>query len=518
VAIVRIAVAAAVLLSLAHLAAKVSTSEIVEARALYRPVGIWMLLGHTPPPDWLVDALWVLAIGATLAMLVGAATSGATAISFFSAVALAALSFAQSKTWSHQYNVVFLAQIAFLGARGGDALSIDALVRKLRGRPQVDLARAYQWSLRLVQLAVALMFAGAAFHKLMHGHFTLRWALSDNLRNHLLVRYDLAGLPRPPLVDWIIDDAWRYRAAAVLNLISQALPLAACFLVRRPVLRAVCGLFFVIETIALGEVVALWNLHWLPLVAVFIDWDALIARLWRRPATVPVAPPGWQPRRAARWFVIAFVAYDALTAFVPALDQWLNTYPFSSFPMFATIRAREPFSDHLPYSVAADHFEVLSDQPIDAAMQRWFDHAHRGMETVRDPAQLRARLTALVDQARERYPDTGIHGVRLYLTIFEAPAYPAPAHFEPYPIAIVGELRDGELRTALGRLDGERAVPAPSGLDLAGARFVYYRDDEPQPIAMTSDRVGEGDPIYAVVITADGLPWLVASHAEWHWQ
>ena len=60
-------------------------------------------------------------------MLVGLFTRAATAISFASAAALAALAFASSHTWSHQYNVVLLAQLAFVGARGGDALSIDAL-------------------------------------------------------------------------------------------------------------------------------------------------------------------------------------------------------------------------------------------------------------------------------------------------------------------------------------------------------------------------------------------------------
>ena len=151
-------------------------------------------------------------------MLLGLCTRAATAVSFVASLALASLSFAASTRWSHQYNVVFLAQAAFLGARGGDVLSIDALIRMRRGLPLIDRARAYQWSVRLVQLAVAVMFACAAFHKLLHGHFTLRWALSDNLRHQLLVRFDLAGLPRPPLVDWIIDDPWRYRTAAVLNL------------------------------------------------------------------------------------------------------------------------------------------------------------------------------------------------------------------------------------------------------------------------------------------------------------
>ena len=514
-AVVRMAIAAAVLLSLVHLEHHADLGHIVAAPRLYRPVGIWMLLGHAVPPAWLVDALWGLAWGATVLMLAGAWTRASTAVSFVAAVALCALSFAESKTWSHQYNVVLLAQLAFLGARGGDVWSVDALVRRLRGRPEVDVVRGYQWSLRLVQLAVALMFAGAAFHKLLHGHFTLRWALSDNLRHQLLLHYDLTGIHRPALVTWLIDDVWHYRTAAVLNLISQATPLAAVFLVRRPVLRALCGMFFVVETIALGAVVSLWNLHWLPLVAVFVDWDALLRR--PRPAAAP-APPSWQPPRGARWFVIAFVVYDALTAFVPALDQWLNTYPFSGFPMFATIRVRAPYDQHLPWSVASDHVEVLAEKPIDEGMQRWFDHAVRGLEIERDPARVRAHLEDLVAQGRARYADRGIHGVRLWLTIFETPAYPAPAHFEPHPIAIVGAVDGGVFRSALGRLDGDRAVPVAAGVDLAGAHFVYYRDDEPTAIAMTGDRVGPGDPIYAVVVAADGTPWLVARRAEWHWQ
>ena len=35
--------------------------------------------------------------------------------------------------------MVFLAQLAFLGARGGDALSLDALIRRRRGLPPQSL-------------------------------------------------------------------------------------------------------------------------------------------------------------------------------------------------------------------------------------------------------------------------------------------------------------------------------------------------------------------------------------------
>lgn len=509
-AIVRIAIAIAVLMSLARLA---TLTALVAPTPLYRPVGPWMVLGRTPPPELLVDLLWVLAWGGTVAMLVGLFTRAATAVSFGAAVALAALSFSGSATWSHQYNVVFLAQAAFLGARSGDVLSVDAWWRRHRDLPAIDIPGGYQWSLRLVQLAVALMFAGAVFHKLLHGHGTLRWALSDNLRHHLLVRYDLAGLPRPVVVDWIIDDVWKYRIAALLNLATQLVPILACVFVRRPWLRAACGAAFVTETVALGLVIGLWNPHWLPLVAVFIDGD----RLLRRPAP-PLRASGTPVPRGPRAFIAVFLVYELLTSFVPTLDQRLNTFPFSSFPMFATIRAERPYDQHLPYRLAGDHIEVVGND-VHVFAQRWLDHAHRGIHQMRDPERIRAKLASIIADAPVKYPDVTIRGLRHYLTIFEAPAYPARAHFERRPIAITGELApDGTFRTVLGSWKGSSVELRPRGVDTSRARLVAYRDNDPTPVELTTTRTGDrfelpaitGHPIYIVAII-DDVGWLVAS-------
>lgn len=517
-AIVRICVAVSVLWSLIRLS---RMAELGAPHGVYRPVGVWMLLGKTPPPAVVVDALWVLAWTGTVAMLVGAMSRVATAISFGASVALVSLSFAGDATWSHQYNVVFLAQLALVGGRTGDALSVDALVRRLRGLPVIDVPRGYQWSLRLVQLAVALMFVGAAFHKIAHGQFTLRWALSDSLRHHLLVRYDLAELPRPALVDWLIDDVWRYRTAALLNLVSQAAPLLAIVFVRRPLVRALVGVVFVVEVLALGFVVSLWNFHWLPLVAVFIDWDRLLRRRLAAPPTSDRAP-----RKAIRRWVLAFVVYDVLTAFTPALDQLLNTYPFSGFPMFATIRAAEPFDEHLPYAVAAGHFEAVSDVPLDPLAQRWLDHKHRSVFVVRDPAKLRTKLEKILNAARARYPDANIRALRHYVALFEAPAYPAPARFEMHPIAITGELAvDGTFRTALGHMTSTFIVPRALQLDLTNAQLAYFADDRPVERALPARRLDSGfaiDPVAAdpmfVIVRVDGLPWLVAERRSWRWR
>jgi hypothetical protein len=524
-AVLRIAIAVSVLMTLRQLAT-LSTVRIPGPAELYRPVGIWMLFGPLVPPPPVVTALWVIAIAATVLMFVGLFSRTSTVVSFVAALALTSASFSSSATWSHQYNVVFLAQLAFLGARGGDVLSLDAAIRKLRGLPLHDVPRGYQWSIRLVLLAVALMFAGAAFHKILHGQFTLRWALSDSLRHHLLVRYDLAGLPRPAFADWIIDDVWRYRTAAVLNLISQAAPLAACVWARRPLVRALGGVFYVVETLALGLVVNLWNWHWLPLVAVFVDWDALVRFILRRPAAPPPVAEGWSPPRGQRRFIVAFVVYDAITAAIPTLDQTLNTYPFSAFPMFATIRARAPYDQHLSYAVPGDHFEAISDRPLDGRAQRWIDHMNRRLYSVTNPVVFRKRLAAILTDVQSRFPAFGIRGLRHYLAIFEAPAYPAPARFELHKIAIMGELDDtGRFRTVLGALDDRGVTLRPKAIDTAGARLVKYIDDRPAPHDVPATREGDrfitgpidGDPLYVVAVIAD-TPWLVATRKAWRWE
>jgi len=516
-AFVRIAIASAVLLTLARLA---TLPTLAAPAPLYRPVGVWMLLGKSPPPSGLVDVLWLAAWVSTLVMLVGWRTRTATAISFVAASSLAALSFSGSATWSHQHNVVLIAQAAFLGARGGDALSIDALLRARRGLPPLDVAGGYQWSLRLVQLAVALMFAGAFFHKIASGHGTLRWALSDNLRHHLLVRFDLAGLPRPAAVDWIIDDVWKYRSAALLNLAAQLVPIFACIFVRRPWVRAICGFAFISETLALGFVVGLWNTHWLPLVAVFIDWDRLIRIVRRQPEPTARAPES--APRAIRVFIVGFFAYALLTSFIPTLDRRLNTYPFSSFPMFSTIRAARPYDQHLPYRLAGDHIQVIGND-VHVFAQRWLDHSPRGAYRLGDPNKVRAKLAGIIGEAPRRYPDATIRGLRHYLAIFEAPAYPARARFDRYPLAITGELHpDGTFRSALGTwkrtATGSVVTPGALGLDLATATLEIYRDNDRTPLPVIARREGasftlpkvDGDTLYAVIVI-DGVRWLVAS-------
>jgi hypothetical protein len=243
------------------------------------------------------------------------------------------------------------------------------------------------------------------------------------------------------------------------------------------------------------------------------------------PATPPPTSPGGSPPRAARCFVLAFVIYDVATALIPTIDQRLNTYPFSAFPMFATVRARAPYDQHLPYAVPGDRFEAISDRPFDAHAQRWVDHMNRRLYLVTDPTLFKKRLATILADMQARFPELGIHGLRHHLTIFEAPAYPAPAHFEAHDIAVMGELdASGRFRSVLGTLDAGVTL-RPQNVDTTTARLVAYSDDSLTPRELSAPRDGDhfatgridGDPLYVVAII-DGTPWLVATRKAWRWE
>jgi len=485
-AVLRIAIAIAVLWSLTLLEGRWhALAPGGNAHTSYRPVGVWMLAGAHEPPEVVISLLWIVARVSAVAMLLGLLSRIATAVSFASFCALAALSFSGGASWSHQFNPVLVAQLAFLGARGGDALSLDAVIRHGRGLPLLDVPCGYQWSIRLVQLAVALVFVSGMFHKLVGAGFTLRWITTDNLRHQILLRYDVSGIPHPALVDWLLADARRYRLVAACSMISQTLPILACVLPGRPAVRLLAGGAFVLETCGLGVVMHYWNLHWLPLAAVFVDWDAFVGLVHRKArAPAPEASPG--PSRAVRAFVIGFVVYDLAMSFIPMIDQRLNTYPFTGYPMFAKLRVRAPYDEHLPFSTPGEHLEVLADSPLDTI---GLDARFRGTAATRDLDELRVRLAAILVDTQKRNPGVKISGLRLWVGVLEVPAYPAAPRFAFRPSGLLAEVRaDGGWRCQLGT---------------PGAARRYYRADSVEPRT-------EAGPGWAYAVAAEGEPWVVA--------
>jgi hypothetical protein len=481
-AALRIAIATSVLWTVWRLTASGYVADPDSAPAqLYRPIGILMLLGSNPPPTWLIDGMKALAWVATTAMLVGWRSRATTVVSWVCAVGLACFHMSFTATWSHQNTLPFLVHLAFLGARGADVWSVDAWLRRRRGQLPINIPGGYQCSVRLAQLSVGLMFFSAAMAKLFFGDFTLAWVFSDNLRHQLLARFDWIGAPQTPIAAWLLLDVWHYRVAAGLNLLAQLTPLTAVVLVHRPLLRALAGSVFVVEVVALGLVMDLWNLHWLPLAAVFVDWDRLRSLVARRSQKVAVqdCPVGASPPRARliSTFVALFLSYDAVVAF--GLDQRLRTYPFSAYPMFGYVRAKRPYDQHLTYEMPGASVEIVSDQLVDADAQAWIDrhYTFRLLYQVRTADLLATRLQAAVTALQQEFPALHVRGVRVYFTVFYAPAYPAPAQLRRHRVALLGEYINDQLTSALGtvRADSHGIAITPRWVGMAAPASVSYQ-------------------------------------------
>jgi len=126
------------------------------------------------------------------------------------------------------------------------------------------------------------MFANACYWKLTRDNFQFGWAFSDNLRNALAVGwYRSKGNP-PAHVAWIMSHEWAWKSLALGNIIAQGTTILACFLVKRPLWRFIFGSLFFFETLGLGIVVGLWHPEWLPLTALFVDWDRFFSWIGRQ--------------------------------------------------------------------------------------------------------------------------------------------------------------------------------------------------------------------------------------------
>jgi hypothetical protein len=455
---------------------------------------------------------------ATVALLLGVATRATHAASAVATLMIAAYAVSGEVTWSHGDVPPVLASLALLGARSGDALSIDAWWRARSGRR--PRAAGYQHSVRLAQLVVAAVFVLAAYEKLRAGGWSLGWALSDSLRHHLLAWFDGSGSPRTPVANWLLSGgASRYELGASVNLVSQLSAVLAVIFVRRPWIRAIAGAMWCSEVIGLGLVMNLWNLHWLPLGAAFIDWDAVAARFGARPdERLESAPP--VPSRGRIAFVTSFAAFFAVQAFW--LNQRLRVYPFSGFPLFAAVRAKRPYSRHQSYEFVGGRLEAIGGDG-DGAMQTWLAQraSYRAVWRERRPSELARAIELVLRDAQAGWPHAGITGMRQWLSIFQAPAYPAPARIDRFDVAVLGELDRGRFRSALGVLlpDARTWLAPASAPELAGMALFAIRDDDPAPVAVaaTATAVGlvldaplRGDPVYLIGRTERGSSWVLA--------
>ena len=189
----------------------------------------WLSL---PPPSW--DVMGWLVTAFELSVILSAAgllTRLATLAAFVIGLYVLGLQFNYGYLhWAHAIVPIVMGVLALSPC--GDALSLDALVRRLVTGKAVDAGGQYRWPIQLVRLIFVTVFLAAGVAKLRQAG--LAWILSDTLRNYFLenqyvFRSEGATARGHLLVDWLIGRSDLCRVLAGLVLAVELSAPAALF-------------------------------------------------------------------------------------------------------------------------------------------------------------------------------------------------------------------------------------------------------------------------------------------------
>jgi hypothetical protein len=401
---------------------------------LYRPIGLIKILGSgVPGPTFLFCCQWIAYVS-TWMVIVGLLTRLSFVVSTVSMWMLLSLPWCfMGGQWCHGHNVILLAAIAMMFGPSSP-LSVDAWINRWRSRGQpagmpMD-EKWHRWPVLLAQFAVAMMFTNAAFWKLFQPFKPLGvWALSDSLRNHLILQYWVLREPMPGWLDWVLHRPWAYQLMGLGNLLTQATPVLACLLVRRPRWRAVAGLALVLETFMIGQVMHLDNPLWFLLYAFFVDWDRLFAwvknklmtsKTKNEEAAAVLSRGGWAFRLACLW-ILAFAGFYLVVAFAGKAQRRF-TYPFTSWPLYCGVMADRPYGEHKPWTILGSTWTVAAEPPVPQAA---LDDVWRGHWTsgLRPWAETSGFLTQIKNNLERRYK-TRISRMALEKTSYQIQPHP----------------------------------------------------------------------------------------------
>ena len=185
------------------------------------PLPSWDVMG------WLVTAFEISVIFSALGLL----TRLATLMAFVLGLYVLGLQFNYGYLhWAHAIVPIVMGVLAL--APCGDALSLDALIRRAVTGKAAEAGGQYRWPIQLVRLVFVTVFLAAGLAKLRQAG--LEWVLSDTLRNYFLenqyvFRTEGARGWSRLLADWLIVRPGLCRGLAVVVLAVELSAPAALF-------------------------------------------------------------------------------------------------------------------------------------------------------------------------------------------------------------------------------------------------------------------------------------------------
>jgi len=232
-------------------------------------------------------------------------------------------------TGTHNWSALFVTLWAMLPVRWGDGFSVDALMRRWRGRALESCVRRvdYGYALWIPGLVFGAAMAAAGVAKLTQSG--LAWITNASVKYHFLA--DARSAP----ADWGLRVASNHELALAL---SAAAIVTECGLIlvvlvpgwvgRLPFALAAAGLllgFYFFQN-------EFWPAWWLLCVAFFIPWSALVRLVTRQRGEVPLR------HALTPWQIIAIVVVVELQ--IAAAVMRVEYAPImSDYPMYATTYA-----------------------------------------------------------------------------------------------------------------------------------------------------------------------------------
>lgn len=255
------------------------------SRAFWRPIWLFSALGL---PVLSSDALHAAQIVWRLSLLlaaVGLFTRASTIVAFVLGAYLLGLPHNFGQTYHFDALLVFVLA-AMAAARSGDAWSVDSLIRAARHPGAAPLPRSgvYQWPIRFVWVAMALVFVAAGLSKLRHAGG--EWIASDTMSIVLLrAHYHVSDADPIGRVGLALAN-WPFAAQAialVTIVVETAFPLALVSRTARKVLVPSAALMLLGIRVLMGPTFGVFlvcNLFWVP-------WPRVGAYFRRRAAALP---------------------------------------------------------------------------------------------------------------------------------------------------------------------------------------------------------------------------------------
>jgi hypothetical protein len=342
VALLRISVALAAFAALSYVMKNDYAAFFAANQHLtYTPKGILAFFGtQVPSPAFFNFFKWFGLIANFMACI-GLFARTSMFFGVVSGMIVVAINYSFIPGNCHGYNIILLSQIPFIFVKASNFLSIDAWLNRHKKKDHSSDA----WVVPFSQFVVASMFFCAMLNKLYgHGH-PFAWLNADNFRALLLLRYLSHNESAPWIVKYIINSQFLCTVLPYLNVLSQGLPMLSCFFLNRPYLRLALGTFFIFEVIGLGILMGLWNLYWIVLFVVFVDWDYFLNLLFRKEQDVErkILPVLTSFRKKALVTAGVSIWFSVILALTlnPKLERHWNTFPFSSFSMYSVATYKE---------------------------------------------------------------------------------------------------------------------------------------------------------------------------------